>query len=207
MDEELNHRIRRIYAAIGATEETDLQKLQGTVVKTKTVIGIYQDFSGGLSNVELSNLAHSMIHNIANLPDHLKKWSTDNNLNKKKIDDCVNNSPAVQIIIDLSNNDKHGYPPRDGGKSKKSPRLTNINRLMNLAPKPEKGSFVKMTFSSDGTPNVQGNGSAKAIITGEIVDKEGNKIGELKQIVEEATEALEQLLNELKTKLKEDKKK
>ncbi len=199
MDDELINRIRRIYAAIGATEEADFHKLQATVVRTKKVIGLYQDFHGGLSKEELSNLAHSMIHNIASLPNHLEKWAANNKKDRNKVKDAVNHSPVLLVMIDLSNNDKHGYPPRKGGRSGKSPKLVNINRVLQLRTKPEKGSTIRVSLDPDGTLKKSGNGSAKAIITGEIINKNGDKIGELNQIAKSAVEALEQLLSEFNT--------
>lgn len=74
MDDELIMRTSRIYAAIHAVEEMDLSKLKGQVVETDKFAGAWNDFSGGLSEAEMSNLAHSLIHNIANLPNHLRKW-------------------------------------------------------------------------------------------------------------------------------------
>jgi hypothetical protein len=201
MDNEVIERIRRIYAAIGAVEETDLSKLKGTLVRTQSVLLVHQDFRGGLDDDQLSNLAHSLIHNIANLENHLRKWAAHNGQDINKVDKAVSRSLALQIIKDLSNNDKHGYPPRDGGHSKRCPRLVDISRVLQLATKPRAGSTVCVTLNQTGTPQATGSGSAKAIITGEIVDKDNNRIGDLHQVGTEAVEAWEHLLDDLGIKL------
>jgi len=201
MDDELIQRIRRIYAAIGATEETDLGKLKATVVRTRNVVFVHQDFRGALDNEELSNLAHSLIHNIANLGDHLRKWAAHNGQDKNQVDEAVSRSLPLRIIKDLSNNDKHGYPPRDGGRSEKCPRLVDINRVLELTTKPEAGSAICVTLSHSGTPQATGSGSAKAIITGEIVDKDNNRIDDLHHVAAEAVEAWEHLLDHLGIRL------
>ena len=67
MDEDLVRRIHRLYAAIDATEEKDLGELKPMVVRTEVVQGVEHDFRSGLTDAELSNLAHSLIHNMANL--------------------------------------------------------------------------------------------------------------------------------------------
>ena len=170
--------------------------MSATITKTEQFIALCQDFRGDLNDEELSNLAHSMIHNIANLCDHLRRWAAHNGQDKNKVDETVNQSFALQIIKDLSNNDKHGYPPRDGGRSGISPKLVGINRVFQLTTKPEVGAYMAMTLGHDGTPKVSGSGSAKAVITGDVVDRSNNRIGDLHEIAIEAVEAWEQLLND-----------
>lgn len=202
MNTELQQRIRRIYSSIGAVEETDPNKLKATLIVTDEFTEVFQDFRGDRTNEELSNLAHMLIHNIANFHNHLKKWAAKNEKNKKKVDEALVHSPELQIIKDLSDNDKHGYPPRNGGQSGKSPKLVGINHVMQLKTQAKKGSTIGMTLGADGTPKVFGDGTAKAIITGDVVDNENKHIGDLHTIATKAVEAWEQLL----TKLKEDRK-
>jgi hypothetical protein len=90
-NDDLIFRIQRLYAAIGATEETDIGKFKARVINDGRLRGIYQDWSGGLSDEELSNIAHSLIHNIANLKGHLRKWAHRNGKDKIKVDDAFNN--------------------------------------------------------------------------------------------------------------------
>jgi hypothetical protein len=110
-------RIKRIYSAIDALEETNLDSFEPTVMRKGNIVVIRQNFEGDLSEEELSNLAHMMIYNIANLYDHLKKWAARNNIKVSEVDKVFNSSREIKIIQDLSNNDRHGYPPRNGGRS------------------------------------------------------------------------------------------
>ena len=199
MDDELGGRISRIYGAIDAVEEEDLGKLKGQVIETTTFFGVSNDFRGGLSDEEISNRAHSLIHNIANLQDHLKRWARQNFNNASKVDEGFNQSIALQIIKDLSNNDKHGYPTRDSddGHSGKRPRLIELNRILRLSTKPEKGSSIGMTLNRDGTPRILGSGPSMAIITGTIVDKDDNRIGDLHEFAIESVATWESLWDEL----------
>jgi hypothetical protein len=187
-------RISRIYAAIGAIEEADPHKLNATVIQTGNVKAVFQDFRGGFSDDELSNQAHSVIHNIANLRDHLRRWAGQNGRDKAKVDQTIDNSLDLQIVQDLSNNDKHGYPPRDGGRSGKCPQLIEINRVMRLQIQAKKGSMIAMTIGAGGVPKFIGDGSAKAVVTGEVVDNAKNRIGDLYEIANKAVEAWERLL-------------
>ena len=51
-----------------------------------------------------------------------------NGQDKAKVDRAIDSCLDMQIVQDLSNNDKHGYPLRNGGRSGKSPQLIEINR-------------------------------------------------------------------------------
>jgi hypothetical protein len=196
MDDAILQRIHRIYAAIGAIEEDDPNKLKATLIQTGDIKAVVQDFRGGLSDEELSNLAHTVIHNIANLADHLRKWAKKNGKDQGKVGQTLDQCLDLRIIIDLSNNDRHGYPPRDGGRSGKLPQLVLINRVMRLTTQAQKGSRIAMTLGPGGVPRFSGNGTAKAVVTGDVVDGKGNPIGDLYDISTTALKAWEDLLAE-----------
>lgn len=196
MDDTILQRIGRIYDSIGDIEEYDPNKLKASVIQNEKIKTIFQDFRGGFSNGDLSNYAHMVIHNLANLQDNLRRWAAHNGHDKTKVDQAVNNSFDLQIIKDLSNNDKHGYPPRDCGHSGKCPKLVAINRVMQLKTQAKKDSTIGMTLSAQGIPMIFGDGTAKAIITGVVVDNDNNRIGDFYEIANRAVEAWEQLLDD-----------
>lgn len=86
MDEELQNRIRRIYAATGDTAEIDISKFRPQYCSSEECVFVFQDFRGGLSDEQISNIAHSAIHNLANLKDHLRRWAALSGHDPKKID-------------------------------------------------------------------------------------------------------------------------
>jgi len=191
---EIQERLRRIYAAIDFALEPDLSKLPPRVISTKQVKGVFQDFSGGQSKEDLSNLAYTIIHNIANLQNYLQRWAVHNGHDKAQVDDTVNKSAELKIIKDLSNNDKHGYPPRGNGHSGKAPRLQYIIRVLMLTTPPKKGEGVTVGIDLSGNTKVTGSGSATAVVTGDVVDKSGEPIGDLYKISMKAVEAWENLI-------------
>ena len=199
-NDDLIFRIKRIYTAIGAMEETDISKFAPKVINDGNRVGFYQDWKGDLGDEELSNMAHLLIHNMANLRGHLMKWAHHNGKDKVKVDNAFNGSQALKIIQDLSNNDKHGYPPRDSGHSGLSPMVDRINTIMRMATRPEKGSSVRLTFNRQGIPQVAGSGTAKVIITGDIRDKGGCKIGDLHDTALEAVKIWESVLDDFGVK-------
>ncbi len=194
MDDAILQRISRIYAAIGPIEKGDPGKPKATVIETERIKAVFQNFRGGFSNDELSNQAHTFIHNIANLRDHLRQWAAQNGQDKNKVDQTVDNCFELKIVQDLSNNDKHGYPPRDGGHSRKCPQLNEINRVLRLQTQAKKGSMIAMTLGAGGVPKFLGDGTDKGVVTGDVVDNHKNRIGDLYEIANKAVEAWERLL-------------
>lgn len=192
--DELTSRIRRIYAAVEASQEYCVGRLTGTVVSTPHIYGVHQDFSGDLSPEEMSNTAHTTIHNIANLRDHLRGWTRRNGKDVAKLVATFDGSLSLRIIQDLSNNDKHGYPPRDGGHAGMLPRIEDIGRVMKLSPGASAGSAIMMVMGARGQPIISGSGSARVVVTGEVVDKDGKIIGDLFDIEQQAIQAWENLL-------------
>ena len=60
------------------------------------------------------------------------RWARARGLDPVLVRDAVKRSTDLKIVIDLSNNDKHGSRPRDGGRSGVSPRLTELERWLRL---------------------------------------------------------------------------
>ena len=201
VNDALTRRVRRIYAAVGAAEEVDISNFVPQVINDGGRVGFHQDWSGDLSDEQLSNIAHSLIHNIANLQDHLKKWAKSNDKDKTKVDDAFNKSQPLQVIQDLSNNDKHGYPPRNRGYSGKSPRVGEIRRVLQLATGAEKGSVVGIKITPQGVPTIFGSGTAKVIVSGDILDVDGNNIGDLHRTALEAVQVWESVLDDFGVEL------
>jgi len=192
--DELTLRIQRIYEAVGAVVETDISKFMPKTIKDGKRIGFYQDWSGGRSDAEIENIAHILMYNVANLKEHLRKWADNNGKDKAKVNASFKDSQALKIIKDLSNNDRHGYSPEKKGNSGKSPRIEKINTIMQMTTKPEKGSAMRLTFDQQGVPKITGSGDAKVIITGDIIDRDGNKIGDLYGTLLKAINDWEKLL-------------
>ena len=195
-DDALTQRVRRIYAAVNATVERDMSKLPGRVEKSGKMTSVTQDFSGDLTDEDMSNLAHMLIYSIANLEAYLKKWARDNGKDESLVDKTFKDSFEIRVTRDLSNYEKHAYADRKGGHSGRAPKLVNPRRILRLTTGAEKGSGVMLTFGRDGQPVIRGSGSAKAIVTGEVVDSKGEHIGDLYDIAAKALADWEVLLSE-----------
>jgi hypothetical protein len=195
IEDDLISRVQCLYTAIGAIEETDISKFMPTVTFDGKRVCFYQDWRGGRSDAELDNAIHILIYNIANLRDLLKKWTDQNGKATTEVDDAFKNSLALRIMQDLSNNHRHGYDPKRHSHSGRSLRVNGITTVMQMTTKPEKCSIVSLTFNRYGVPRVAGSGTAKVIITGDILDRNNNKIGDLHKTMLEAVEVWESVLD------------
>lgn len=195
--DEVMRRLQRIYGALGETVEGDLSKFPPVVASTEKFVAIFQDFVGGLDQAALDNLAHAVIHNIANFNEHLTRWAQDNERHTAPIDNALTSSPELQLIKDLSNNDKHGYPLRYS-RSGKSPRLREVGRRMRLSTGATKGSSISMTLGPNG-PIIRASegASASVVVTATIEDGSSEPIGDLYETEVEALRVLEEAAREM----------
>ncbi len=67
---------------------------------------------------------------------------------------------------------------------------------MRLQTQARKGSAIAMTIGPGGVPKFIGDGTAKAVVTGNVVDKDNHRIGDLYDIATKAVEAWEQVLRD-----------
>jgi hypothetical protein len=181
VDAQLLERIRRLHVAIGRNNESDLAKFPAAIYSNSKGTVVVQDFSGGMSETEMSETLHGLIANIASFHDHLQKWGERHGVSGESIHSFLRASFDFCVVRDLWNNDKHGYPPhRHDGWTRKAPRLANVTSLGRVSVGPGgKGSAV-MTLGLGGRPvaRTKGAGSVGVILTGDVIDKNGNGLGD-----------------------------
>jgi hypothetical protein len=188
-------RLRRIYAAIGETIDTDISKYPATVQQNDRMTSMWQDFRGGLSHEQLLNLAFSLAYNVFILRDHLLNWASGRPGGREQVLDFFKTSMPLKIVADLCNADKHGYPP-DRPWTDLVPSLGEVTRPLQITAKPGAGWFM-YTVGADGRPRTYGEGEAKVVLSADVLDKDGNRIGDLVELVEKAVTDWEKLLVEL----------
>lgn len=190
MDEEIICRLERIYSALEETIKTDFAdiKQKTTITNSGSVHTI--DFNGEYTNAQLLNFAHMAISNVAALADHIKKWLRRNNKDEEIFNKLFAVSPNIMAIKDLDNNDKHGYPPRDKGLTKKSIKLMEVRRSLKISSAPP-GVTPPTTHKNSPIKIIKGD--AKVVITAQIVDEEGNHFGELHDCLISAISEYEQI--------------
>jgi len=189
VSENLEFQIERLYAAIGAAQEKDPVKLRAKVWRSERGFGMGQDFRGGQTDAQLMNTAQTIIATVANFGEHLKNWARASDRDPKKVDEAVKASFELQVILDLANFERHPHPARNDGRSKKNPKVKDVNRVMQLSTRPVKGSAMAMQVGRDGMPRFLGDGDARAVVTGDVVAVDGVRIGDLQGLIGKAIEA------------------
>ena len=194
----IEDRINRIYAAVAGIREEDLTKFPPKVVDAGGVVRVWQDFRGGMTDADLQNAIHALDHNIAHMEDHLRKWAGRDEAKKAHIRSSLASCRPFLIVKDLSDNDKHGYPPRDGGLSKVAPRLVDVARFLRMTTGATKGSSVGMVLTTEGAKVFsKGGGTSEVVTTGIVLSSAGDKIGDFRDLALEAVECVEALLKDL----------
>jgi hypothetical protein len=160
------------------------------------VVTVRQDFKGDMTDAELQNTVHLLVHNIASFRDHAIKFAGKDQAQKNVIDQTVSQSLDLKIMIDLWNKEKHGGDSRDS-KSNLHPRLINVARSLRLQTSDKLNSFMSFVLGADGNLVLTGDGESKLIVNGEVVDQNGDFIGSLGEIAERAVNTLERLLDEI----------
>ena len=196
--EQLRRRIDRMYAALSGVTEHDLSKYPPEAVDSDGGTIYWLDFRRGLTDADLDNAVHSLIHNVAHLDNHLRKWIGRDEAKRTLIDSTLLEAREFRIVKDISNNDKHGYPRRGGGLSGVSPRLVNVNSVLQLRTGPRRGSSVGVVMGPTGLTQIgASDSSAQVVITGDVVDIDGDRVGDLHALVTAAVDTLEPLFRDL----------
>ncbi len=188
MIDALQLKLRRMRAALEHQRAVDLS----TATVEWNELGDFRfDPSGGMTDAELSNAAHSIIYSTAYCKDALKDWCRAIGVPFHG-ESLINSNKSVSIVHDLWNLDKHHVldkPPRSGF----TPRIGPIYVAMTITSDPQTGmAMVLVTPNADGMPSIEFEGSPKLNLRAAVLDEQGNNLGQLVQICTEAADAWEQ---------------
>jgi len=185
----IEQKIEQMYKALEEMQITEkLPSVKPEIKPTAVSVSFSYDFSKGADAATAANRVSQLVANIACLKDHLKVWC--NRQNKPFAGDTlIDSNMEVAIVHDLWNLDKHAELNRPS-RSGLSPRLENPPRstmvLKGEPGKPSPDFFIPIGGS--GGP-IQTNAGASLRIVANVVDKDGNRIGNLEDICEKAVTA------------------
>jgi hypothetical protein len=162
-----------------------MSKLDGQVLLSDRLFEIRQDFSGGLTDAELTNRAHQVIQLLAHLEDHLRSAG----VRKDVVDATVRKSFPIRVLKDLANVEKHGGQSRKS-HSGQSPELRNVRRMLRVR------GPVTVLMGGDGKMHSHGKGTAIAVLTADVVGADGEAVGELHELLSDALTDWEVALTE-----------
>jgi hypothetical protein len=186
----LRQRLQLLYAAVGAAVTRDVERVPGRLLVTNQARHCVQDFSMGKSSAQIANAAQLLIYNIAHLKDHLKRWGEQHGKEPREVEEQINRTPALQIVVDLSNIDKHGEASKHR-RYDKPIELRNVRNILRLSA----GGGAPGAAGLLGEKVVtSGAGNATVLLTGEIVDEQGDLVGGLDRVADEAVQAWEEFM-------------
>lgn len=204
MNDELSRRIKRIYAAIDETVTLNPQEFRPTVRQRDE--GDYEavvSFRGDATDEQLENDVNNAIHAVAHFKDHLKRWAREKGKDSAAVERTINGSRDLQVVIDLSNRDKHG-PPRGNeiGRSGLRPSLVNFSRGLTLQAegkgRRKEGSVVITMFGEVEGVDFDGTWVETSA---DIIDASGTKVGDAASVARAGVRAWEALLAEYGARL------
>jgi len=143
-------------------------------------------FSSPDEEPKILNQINNIIYNLSNIKDCLKKNIKKRGDDPKVIESEINNSINLQLVVDLANQEKHGYPLTKTRRSKKDPLIKNIGRSLGRSNKPDNIRVVR----SDGAL-IQ---NAMTSITANITDSHGNFLCRLDDLVNNALKDWETII-------------
>jgi len=191
---DIQTRLELIYASMGEQFTYGQAALETTHTKIESE-GNERSISISFFNPDhkpkVLNQINSIISNLANLKDCLKRKVKLQGYNPKVIEDEINNSLYLQIILDLSNQAKHEYPLTETRRSGKDPLIKNISRTLSPSNKPDNIRHER----TDGSAMM----NMMVKITADITDSQGNHLYRLDDLVEGALSAWEQIIDKYNT--------
>lgn len=178
-------RLEKIYLSVGEQFSYGHDALDTAYTEVRDN-SISFSFFNPKDKSKLLNQINSIIANLANIKDCLKKKLEQRGDDPKIIENEINNSMYLQIILDLSNQEKHGYPLTKTRRSRKDPLINNIGRALSPSNKPDNIRYEK----SDGSTIM----NAMVKITADITDSQGNILYRLDDLVENALNFWEEIV-------------
>lgn len=195
----LQYRMECMHRQLGEAAPISPEHFRARVVRGKKALIVEQDFRGGLSDDHIRQLLNALVFQIAHLKDLLKNWLSQRGRDQGIVEKYIDVNENLAIIIDLANVDKHGYPLRRF-RSKHQPRIGEVGRVLRLETGKQPGSSATMTVDpATGETKVfgSGGGGGAVVFTGDVLDKEGSKVGDVVDIATCAVRAWQKLLSQV----------
>lgn len=189
---DIEKRIIRLNAAISKATDKNIKNHIGMNQENGWVI---YSFDGKNDQITTENQIILIIGGLADLKDNLKKYIKLQKGDDSVVEDRINQSLHLQLVIDIANSQKHGYPLTKPERSGKSPKITGIRSV--LSAKSTKENPVT-SFKFDpfkGTVETEGN--VKIRISGSVEDAKGKQIMQIYELIEGALSQWEDLIKEL----------
>jgi len=189
---DLKLRLKRVYYAIDKKDEFNIEdhvkftRKNVPLGENRGFLEFNIDF-GNYDEAEILNRVFLIINGIAALKDHIKNKFREIRKDPEEVENLINNSQELQLVLDLFNQDKHGYPLTLVRRSHKDPKIKNLKQSLIIRGNPG------VTFYPN-TGKIEYGENVSISIVGEVVDGEDNFIISLEKMIEESMGKIEKLL-------------
>lgn len=201
---DFSERLKRTLNSLNARFNDDIEVFVTNVEKVTinpdnsktTTINISYSF-GKESYETIMNKIFIILYNLSSLKDHLKNILNKKGINQQEVEDEINNSLHMQVLIDIVNQEKHGSPLKKTNRSNKNPKIVKaqqgLRTTITATPQnPEVESAI--FFTKTGIEQV-GDGTQQMVITAEIVDGNDNKLFSLDELLDVSYEKFLNIAN------------
>lgn len=155
-------------------------------------------YSFGKESYEtIMNKIFIILYNLSSLKDHLKNALKVKGVNQQEVEDEINNSLHMQVLIDIVNQEKHGSPLYKTNRSNKNPKIMDARQslIITATATPENSKTQSAIFFTQTGIQQVGNGSQKMAITAKIVDGDNNLLFHLDELLETSYENFLKIAN------------
>lgn len=189
-------RLKRVYRAVDKQFESDIDSSLNVKKSQIGRRGKIEFTFGKYDAVELDYIVIGVVSAIAGLKDHLKNKLESLGENPKIVEGVIDNCFELQLIVDLWNQDKHGYPLKKRSRSNKDPQIKNLKQALTIKDTTKgSGSLVFSPFSPETATGVTTTSNNLVVkITGDIVDKNGKALVSLDEMVSKSLSKFEVLI-------------
>jgi len=143
---------------------------------------------GKKNEIEIIRIIGDILHNIATIRDLMKNKMERTGQNKRLIENEINKCFHLQILIDIDNQLKHGYPLTINPRTKKNPIMKNFRQSMSVSSGTSPGARSFFCISLDG--KVETKGDVSIIVNCDIFDDKGNNLFTLDEMINNSIEKI-----------------
>lgn len=191
-------RLNRIYASIKQKAPEDVDKYTIStditsenyinhirpefqdIFKGKKIVGKSISFGEQNGQENAQSIITSILHQIATLKDNIKNKLKD----KKYFENAINNNRSVCILLDIVNQDKHGYPLTKTNRSNLNPLLKNFSYGLMLIAGGEHPSEASIRMNKSGGLNILGDKNIN--ISCDVFDGKGSLICSIDKVIDDS---------------------
>ena len=139
---------------------------------------------------EVENKIFIILHNLVNLKNCIKNSLEKSGCDKTLVENTINQTLHLQVLVDLVNQEKHGYPLTKNNRSNKNPVIKDISqglRLSGVDGRP--ASFMMNPF--DGTFHSEGDNAI--VIHAKVYDDKDALLFSIDELVEKSFVSLQEI--------------